>query len=84
MDKLPLAVVGVPTLTGNPVTLVGEGRRRHSLVAMRDAATYAIAALHRATTERQTLLIGGPQPCRCVMWSPRSNTSSAHNYPCAP
>ena len=62
MDKLPLAVVGGPALTGHPVTLVGEGRRRHSLVAMRDVTAYAIAALQRATTEGQTLVIGGPQP----------------------
>jgi hypothetical protein len=29
MDKLPLAAVGGPALAGQPVTLVGEGRRRH-------------------------------------------------------
>ncbi|WP_433157682.1 SDR family oxidoreductase [Kribbella sp. CA-247076] len=64
MDKLPLAVIG-PALAGDPVTLVGEGRRRHSLVAMRDVAEYAVAALHREEAEGQTLVIGGPEP---VSW----------------
>lgn len=62
MDKLPIAVVGGPVLAGQPVTLVGEGRRRHSLVAMRDVAAFAVAALGRREAAGQTLLIGGPQP----------------------
>jgi uncharacterized protein YbjT (DUF2867 family) len=62
MDKLPLAVVGGPVLAGQPVTLIGEGRRRHSLVAMRDVAAFAVAALGREEAAGQTLLIGGPQP----------------------
>src|SRR5680860_106538 len=65
MDKLPMAVVGEPALAGRPVTLVGEGRRRHSLVAMRDAAAYAVAALEHPRAEGQTLVFGGPQP---VSW----------------
>lgn len=36
LDKLPMAVVGGPALAGQPVTLVGEARRVHSMVAMRD------------------------------------------------
>lgn len=62
MDKLPLMVVGGPALAGRPVTLVGEGRRRHSMVAMRDVAAYAVAALERQEAVGQTLLIGGPEP----------------------
>ncbi len=62
MDKLPIAVVGGPALAGQPVTLAGQGRRRHSMVAMRDVAEYAIAALDHKEAERRTLLIGGPQP----------------------
>lgn len=65
MDKLPLAVVGAPALAGQPVTLVGEGRRRHSLVATRDVVAYVTAALENPQAEGQTLLIGGPQP---VSW----------------
>lgn len=65
LDKLPMAVVGAPALAGQPVTLVGEARRVHSMVAMRDAAAYAVAALDRSDAHGQTLVIGGPQP---VTW----------------
>ena len=61
MDKLPIAVVGWPALAGQPVTLIGEGQRQHSLVAMRDVAAFAIAALDRKDAQGQTLPIGGPQ-----------------------
>lgn len=56
---LPMAVGG-PALAGQPVTLVGEGRRRHSMVAMRDVVAYAVAALDRDEAKNQRLVIGGP------------------------
>jgi NADH dehydrogenase len=67
MDRLLVAVVGGPALAGETVTLVGEGRREHSLVAMRDVAEYAVAALTDAQAEarNRTLVIGGPKP---VSW----------------
>lgn len=61
MDILIPALVGYPALNNQPVTLVGEGRRRHSLVARRDVAAYAAAALARQDAEGQTLLIAGPE-----------------------
>jgi NADH dehydrogenase len=57
---LPMAVGG-PGLAGEPVTLVGEGRRRHSMVAMADVVAYAVAALARDEAINQRLLIGGPE-----------------------
>jgi uncharacterized protein YbjT (DUF2867 family) len=65
MDKLPIAVVGGPALAGDPVTLVGQGQRIHSLIAMRDVAAYAVAALDHPESEHQVLVIGGPDP---VSW----------------
>lgn len=62
MDIWVPAVVGGPALAGQPVTLVGEGQRRHSLVATRDVASYAVAALEHGRAEGQALFIGGPQP----------------------
>ncbi len=59
-DKLPMLVVGIPALSGHTVTLVGEGRRVHSLIAMDDVAAYAVAALEQETANGQTLVIGGP------------------------
>jgi NADH dehydrogenase len=56
---LPMAV-GRPALAGQPVTLVGDGRRRHSMVAMRDVVSYALAALEHDEADNQRLLIGGP------------------------
>lgn len=65
MDALLPMAVGGPALAGQPVTLVGEGRRRHSMVAMRDVAAYAAAALERDEANDQRLLIGGPD---AVSW----------------
>jgi NADH dehydrogenase len=62
MDRLPMLVVGLPALTGRPVVLVGEGRRRHSLVATADVAAYAVAALADPAAVGRTLVVGGPEP----------------------
>lgn len=60
MELLAMAVVGGPVLSGQPVTLVGEGRRRHSLVSMTDVAAYAVAALLDVEARAETFAIGGP------------------------
>jgi NADH dehydrogenase len=62
MEMLPVAVIGAPALAGEPVTLVGEGRRMHSLVSMTDVAEYAVAALDRDDAVGLTLPVGGPEP----------------------
>jgi NADH dehydrogenase len=60
-EKLPMLVVGEPAMAGRPVTLVGEGVRRHSMVATRDVAAFAVAALDNDDARDRTLVIGGPQ-----------------------
>jgi uncharacterized protein YbjT (DUF2867 family) len=62
MDTWVPAVVGGPALAGQPVTIVGQGRRRHSFVAAQDVAAYAVAALDHPQAVGRELLIGGPQP----------------------
>lgn len=63
MDLWIPMIVGGPALAGHPVTLVGDGLRRHSMVAVRDVAAYATAALdHPHLALGRTLLIGGPEP----------------------
>jgi NADH dehydrogenase len=62
MDRLFPLVVGGPALAGLPVTLVGTGGRRHSFVASRDVAGYAVAAVDGRGPERHTVLVGGPDP----------------------
>lgn len=58
---LPL-IVGGPVRAGRPVTLVGEGRRRHSLVAARDVAAFAVAAIGHPAALGRRIAIGGPEP----------------------
>ena len=65
LDPLVAGVVAGPVLRGRPVTLVGEGRRRHSFVAMRDVAAYAAAMVNDPAAENQTIPIGGRE---AVSW----------------
>jgi uncharacterized protein YbjT (DUF2867 family) len=65
LDMLLPAVIGDPPIAGQTLTLIGEGRRRHSFVAVRDVAAYAVAVLHSVEAESQILLIGGPE---AVSW----------------
>ena len=52
MDVLLPLMVGYPVRHGRPVTLAGEGCRRHSFVAARDLAAFAVAAVnHPAALE---------------------------------
>jgi uncharacterized protein YbjT (DUF2867 family) len=59
------AIVGLPLRMGQPVTLVGEARRRHSMVSMGDVAAFAVAALDNPVAVNQRLIIGGPE---AVSW----------------
>jgi len=65
MDLWIPPIVGVPALAGRPVTVVGDGKRQHSMVAVHDVASYAVAALDHHEAHNQTLYIGGPHP---VAW----------------
>ena len=58
-------LVGQAALEGRPVTLVGEGRRRHSFVSVDDVAAFAVAAVGHPQAMNQTIVIGGPEP---VTW----------------
>lgn len=60
----PMIVIG-PVLEGRPVTIVGEGRRRHSLIAVDDVASFAIAAIGHAAAMNSHLALGGPE---AVSW----------------
>lgn len=62
MEIWAAVVVGMPALQGQPVTLVGEGRRRHSFVSNRDVAAFAVAAADHPAARNRYLAIGGPEP----------------------
>jgi NADH dehydrogenase len=66
MEIWAAVVVGMPALQSQPVTLVGEGRRRHSFVSNRDVAAFAVAAVDHSAARNQYLAIGGPEP---LTWS---------------
>jgi uncharacterized protein YbjT (DUF2867 family) len=61
MDVWIGALVLGPLVTGQPVTIPGEGRRRHSFIAARDVASFAIATLGNPAARNRTLQLGGPQ-----------------------
>jgi uncharacterized protein YbjT (DUF2867 family) len=61
MEFWPVMVVGMPVLQGQTVTLVGEGRRRHSFVSNRDVAAFAVAAVDNPAARNQHLAFGGPE-----------------------
>jgi len=54
-------VVGYPLSVGKPVTLVGEGRRRHTFIAARDVAAFATAAIDHPSALNRRIEIGGPE-----------------------
>ena len=62
MELWVAMVVGMPALQGRPVTLVGEGRRRHSFISNRDVAAFAVATVDRQAARNEYLAIGGPEP----------------------
>ena len=61
---LPMIVVG-PVLEGRPVSIVGEGCRKHSLIAVNDVASFAIAAVGHPEAMNHHLPLGGPE---AVSW----------------
>ena len=65
MDVRVPAVVGGPALRGDPVVLVGEGNHRHSMIAVRDVASFTVRCLDHPAAERETIPLGGPQ---AVSW----------------
>ncbi len=61
-EAWPLRVVGIPVASGQPVTIVGQGTRRHTWVAEADVAAFAVAAVESPAAANRLLPIGGPEP----------------------
>jgi uncharacterized protein YbjT (DUF2867 family) len=55
-------VVGIPAMMGQPVTIVGGGRRKHSFISAGDVAAFILVAIGNPAAINQKLLLGGPQP----------------------
>ena len=50
-----------PLKAGQPVTLVGEARRKHSFVSIGDVAAFAVAAVDNPAARNASFPIGGPE-----------------------
>jgi uncharacterized protein YbjT (DUF2867 family) len=55
-------VVGMPAMMGQPVTIVGGGRRKHAFISVGDVAAFILAAIGNPAAINQKLLLGGPHP----------------------
>ncbi len=62
MERVIALVVGIPLRAHQPITLVGEGKRLHSLVSIQDVAAFAVSAIGHPAAINQRLVIGGPEP----------------------
>lgn len=58
-------IVGRAAAAGRPVTLIGEGRRKHSMISATDVAAFAVAAAGNQLAYNRVLVLGGPHP---VTW----------------
>lgn len=61
MDVWIPMIVGGPVLGGRPVTIVGDGRRKHSYIAANDVAAFAIASIGHPAAMNCHLPLGGPE-----------------------
>lgn len=61
MDVWFPMLIEAAVMQNRPVTLVGESRRRHSFIAERDVAAFAVAALKHAHARNATIVLGGPE-----------------------
>jgi uncharacterized protein YbjT (DUF2867 family) len=55
-------IVGLPLQSGSPVSIVGEGKSRHSFISVGDVAQYAVAAVTHPDARNQIVALGGPEP----------------------
>jgi uncharacterized protein YbjT (DUF2867 family) len=61
MESWPAVVVGMPAMAGRPVTIVGEGRKKHTFVAERDVASFGVSAVTHPAARNRHIPIGGPE-----------------------
>jgi uncharacterized protein YbjT (DUF2867 family) len=62
MDVWIANIVDAPLRQHQPVTLIGTGLAKHSFVAARDVAAFALAALANGKALNSAIAVGGPRP----------------------
>lgn len=60
MDVWFPMIIGSALAAGQPVSLVGKGKRRHSFIAAEDVAAFATASIDHDAALNERLLLGGP------------------------
>jgi uncharacterized protein YbjT (DUF2867 family) len=66
MDAWIAMAVLMPLEAGEPVTVAGDGRRKHSFVAAGDVAEFLVAAVDHPAAENASINVGGPE---ALSWS---------------
>lgn len=61
MDVWVFLLVGLPVMSGQSVTVVGSGDRKHAFIAMADVAAFTIACVNNPKALNQKLVLGGPK-----------------------
>jgi uncharacterized protein YbjT (DUF2867 family) len=61
MDTWIFLLVGLPIMSGQSVTVVGSGERKHSFIAMADVAAFTIASISNPAAINRKLILGGPE-----------------------
>ena len=62
MELILAGAVGMPAITGRPVTIVGGGQRKHSYISAADVTAFVLASIGNPAAINQKLILGGPQP----------------------
>jgi uncharacterized protein YbjT (DUF2867 family) len=62
MEVILGGFVGMPAMMGQPVMIVGGGRRKHLFISTGDVAAFIFAAIGNPAAINQKLLLGGPEP----------------------
>jgi uncharacterized protein YbjT (DUF2867 family) len=62
MDVWIAIVIGIPAVSKGAVTIVGEGRRKHSFISAADVTEFIVRSINNPIAMNQRLVIGGPEP----------------------
>ena len=54
-------LVAAPLIAGRPVTFIGDGDRKHSMISVADVAAFAVAVIDHPDARNRTIAIGGPE-----------------------
>ncbi len=74
-------VVGVPAVSGRPVTFVGTGKRKHSFISDGNVADFIIASIGNPRAVNQKLFLGGPEALSFIDAAKAFEKAVGHKVP---